>query len=66
MGEYKNVKTWIRPYAKARNGCGAWFAFKVHYSGSSSLEAIETAAEYCLDNLSYRGETPRYNFETQL
>jgi hypothetical protein len=63
VGEHKNVNTWIKPHAKARDGRGAWFAFKAHYRGSSELEEIETAAEHRLDNLSYRGETPRYNFE---
>jgi hypothetical protein len=53
--EHKNVKTWIKPYAKACDGRGALFAFKAHYCRSSELEAIETAAEHSLDNLSYRG-----------
>jgi hypothetical protein len=66
VGEHKNLKTWIKPYVKARDGRGAWFAFKPHYRGSSELEAIETAAEHRLSNLSYRAETPRYNFETHV
>jgi hypothetical protein len=66
VGEHKIVKTWIKPFAKARNGNGAWFAFKAHYRGSSELEAIETAAEHRRDTLSYRGETPCYNFETHV
>jgi hypothetical protein len=64
--EHKNVKTWIKPFAKARDGRGAWFAFKAHYRGSSELEAIETAAEKRLDDLTYKGEMPRYNFETHV
>jgi hypothetical protein len=60
------VKTWIAPYSSTRDGCGAWFAFKAHYRGSSELEAIETTAENRLDNLVYRGEKPRYNFETHV
>jgi hypothetical protein len=64
--EHKHVKTWIAPYARTRDGRGAWFAFKAHYRGSSELEAIETTAEHRLDNLVYRGEKPRYNFETHV
>jgi hypothetical protein len=64
--EHKHVKTWIAPYSRARDGRGAWLAFKAHYRGSSELEAIETTAENRLDNLVYRGEKPRYNFETHV
>jgi len=66
VGEHKNVKTWIKPFAQARDGRGAWFAFKAHYRGSSEMEAIEVAAENRLDTLVYRGEKPRYNFETHV
>jgi hypothetical protein len=62
--EYKHVKTWIKPYAKLRDGCGAWLAFKAHYRGNSELEAIETTAENQLDTLVYRCGKPCYNFET--
>jgi hypothetical protein len=62
VGDHQNVKMWIKSYAKDRHGHGAWFAFKAHYGGSSELEASDTAAEHCLDTLSYRGETPCYNF----
>jgi hypothetical protein len=64
--EHKHVKTWIKPFATLRNGRAAWFAFKAHYRGSSELEAIETTAENRLDTLVYRGEKPRYNFETHV
>lgn len=64
--EHKHVKTWIKPFATTRDGRGAWFAFKAHYRGSSELEAIETAAENRLETLIYRGEKPRYNFETHV
>jgi hypothetical protein len=64
--EHKNVKTWIKPYAAARDGRCAWIAFKAHYRGSSELEAIETAAENKLETVVYRGEKPRYNFETHV
>jgi hypothetical protein len=60
------VKTWIKPYATARDGRGAWLAFKAHYRGSSEIEAIETAAEERLDSLVYRGEKSNYNLETHV
>jgi hypothetical protein len=63
VAEHKHVKTWIKPYVVARDGRGAWLAFKAHYRGSSELEAIEVTAEHRLENLQYRGEKPRYNFE---
>ena len=63
VAEHKHVKTWIKPYVAARNGRGAWLAFKAHYRGSSELEAIKIAAEQRLENLQYRGEKQRYNFE---
>jgi hypothetical protein len=66
ISEHKNVKTWIKNYAKARDGRGAWFAFKAHYRGSSEIEAIESAAEQRLEDLIYKGEMPRYNFETHV
>jgi hypothetical protein len=66
VSEHKHVKTWIKPFATTRNGRGAWLAFKSHYRGSSELEAIETAAENKLENLVYRGEKQRYNFETHV
>jgi hypothetical protein len=63
VSEHKHVKTWIKPYVATRDGRGAWKAFKAHYRGSSELEAIEVAAEQRLENLQYRGEKQRYNFE---
>jgi hypothetical protein len=64
--EHKNVKTWIKPFAATRDGRGAWLAFKAHYRGSSELDAIEEAASHRLETLVYRGEKPRYNFETHV
>jgi hypothetical protein len=66
IGTPKNVKTWIKGFTKARNGRGAWFAFKAHYRGSSELEAIESAAEKAMESGNYTGEKPRYNFETHV
>ena len=66
IGTHKHVKTWIKSFTKARNGRGAWIAFKAHYRGSSELESIAAAAEKALDTGKYTGEKPRYNFETHV
>ena len=66
IGTHKHVKTWIKAFARAKNGRAAWIAFKAHFRGSSELEAIEAAAEKALDTAKYTGEKPRYNFETHV
>ena len=66
VGDHKNVKTWIKPYASHRDGRGAWAAFKAHYRGSAEMEAIETAAEHKLETVQYRGEKQRHTFETHV
>jgi hypothetical protein len=66
IGTHKHVKTWIKAFTRARDGRGAWLAFKAHYRGSSELEAIEAAAEKALETGTYTGEKPRYNFETHV
>jgi hypothetical protein len=66
IGSHKHVKTWIKAFTKARDGRGAWIAFKAHYRGSNEIEAIEAAAEKALETGHYTGEKPRYNFETHV
>ena len=66
INEHKHVKTWIKSFALTQNGRSAWFNFKAHFRGSSELEAIEAAAENRMESLIYRGEKPRYNFETHV
>ena len=66
IGSHKHVKTWIKAFTKARDGRGAWMAFKAHYRGSNEIEAIEAAAEKALETGHYTGEKPRYNFETHV
>jgi hypothetical protein len=51
-------------FTRARDGRGAWIAFKAHYQGSNEIEAIQAAAEKALETGHYTGEKPRYNFET--
>jgi hypothetical protein len=66
IGSHKHVKTWIKAFTKARDGRGAWIAFKDHFRGSNEIEAIEAAAENALTTGHYTGEKPRYNFETHV
>jgi hypothetical protein len=66
IGSHKHVKTWIKSFTRARDGRGAWIAFKAHYRGSNEIEAIEAAAEKALETGHYTGEKPRYNFETHV
>ena len=66
IGNHKNIKTWIKAYARAKDGRAAWEAFKQHFRGTSQMDAIEASAEKQLATLVYRGEKPRYNFETHV
>ena len=66
IGNHKNIKTWIKAYAKMKDGRAAWEAFKQHFRGTNQMEAIEASAEKQLATLVYRGEKPRYNFETHV
>ena len=66
IGNHKNIKTWIKAFAKMKDGRAAWEAFKQHFRGTNQMEAIEAGAEKTLATLVYRGEKPRYNFETHV
>ena len=66
IGNHKNVKTWIKAYARMKDGRGAWEAFKEHFRGTNQMDAIEASAEKQLATLVYHGEKPRYNFETHV
>ena len=63
---HPHVKAWIKDYQRRRNGRDAWIAFRTHYRGQSEMETIQVQAEQRLDKLVYRGEKPRYNFETHV
>jgi hypothetical protein len=56
IGNHKHVKSWIQTFTKARNGKGAWIAFKLHYCGSNKVEAIKAEAEKVLETGDYTGE----------
>ena len=49
-----------------KDGHAAWEAFKQHFRGTNQMEAIEANADKQLASLVYRGEKPRYNFETHV
>jgi hypothetical protein len=66
IASHKNIKTWIKSYSRTKDGRAAWEAFKQHFRGTNQMEAIEAAAEKQLASLVYRGEKPRYNFETHV
>lgn len=66
INDLKHVKAWIKPHAATKDGRQAWFTFVNHYRGSSELEAIQVQAENRMDKLTYRGEKPRYSFETHV
>jgi hypothetical protein len=64
--DHKNVKTWIKAYAKANHGRAAWEAFKSHFFGTNQMEAIEAAAEKHPKTLVYHGEKARHTFEAHV
>jgi hypothetical protein len=66
VSDHKNIKTWMKAHAKAKNGRAAGETFKERLCGMSQMEAIEATAEKQLASLVYRGEKPRYNFETHV
>ena len=66
IGNHKNIKTWIKAYARTKDGRAAWEAFKEHFRGTNQMEAIEASAEKQLATLKYHGEKVKYNFETHV
>jgi hypothetical protein len=63
IATHSHVKAWVKDYQRSHDGRNAWFTFRAHYRGQSELETIQVKAEQRLDQLQYRGEKPRYNFE---
>jgi hypothetical protein len=64
--QYRTVYEWIKPFARRKDGQGAWLAFKAHYLGSSQLDTMANKEESGLENAAYHGEKPRYSFETHV
>ena len=61
--EFEEVKVWIKGFVRAKDGRGAWIAFKAHYLGDAQLDGITNRADSRIENLVYHGEKARYNFE---
>jgi hypothetical protein len=54
---------YMKPYAKANDGRGAYLALYNNYLGPNNTNNLAAAAEAELDSLKYTGEKRRYNFE---
>jgi hypothetical protein len=58
-----NAWTWIKSFARSRNGRGAYLALHSHYLGISKSDNIQAEAENKLKNTFYSGERRNWNFE---
>jgi hypothetical protein len=66
ISDFEEVKVWIKGFVRAKDGRGAWEAFKAHYLGSSQLDGIAERADQRIESLIYSGEKSRYTFETHV
>ena len=66
IAEFEEVKVWIKGFIRAKNGRGAWTAFKNHYLGTAQMDGIANRADDRIESLNYSGEKQRYNFETHV
>jgi hypothetical protein len=66
ISEFEEVKVWIKGFARAKDGRGAWETFKAHYLGSAQLDGIAERADQRIESLVYHGEKTRYTFETHV
>ena len=55
--------TYVKGFVKDRDGRGAYWSAKGHYLGPNSINDQAGTAEKQLDQLSYNGESKRWNFE---
>ena len=62
---FKSHPAWtvVRPFQKAKDGRGAYFALYQHYLGASSVDNMSSSAEKNLKNALYKGELKNFNFE---
>jgi len=62
---FKSHAAWtvVRPFQKAKDGRGAYFALYQHYLGASSVDNMSSSAEKNLKNALYKGELKNFNFE---
>ena len=58
--------TYIKPFAKARDGRKAWMALYNHYLGPNNVQNQASQAEKMLHALNYVKETCNFTFETYI
>jgi hypothetical protein len=66
IAEHDEVKVWIKGFVRAKDGRGAWAAFKAHYFGTSQLDNIAERADLKIETCIYLGEKSHYSFETHV
>jgi hypothetical protein len=66
IADHEEVKVWIKGFVRAKDGRGAWAAFKAHYLGTSQLDNIAERADLKIETCVYTGEKTRYSFETHV
>ena len=54
---------YMKPFKRARDGRGAYFALRDHYLGPNNVNNMATDLESQFESLSYTQETRRWNFE---
>ena len=62
----KPAYTYMRKFARARNGHGAILALKAQYLGANSVNSMATRAENRLQTLRYEREARCWNFDSYL
>ena len=55
--------TYVKPAQRTRDGRAAFLALKNHFLGENVIDTFASSAEAKLANLTYNGETRRWNFE---
>ena len=58
--------TYLKPYAKAHNGCEAWNALVAHFLGPNNINNAASKGKAMLHSLTYSGETCCWMFETYI
>jgi hypothetical protein len=66
LAAHDEVKVWVKGFVRAKNGRGAWAAFKAHYLGTSQLDNLAERADLKIESWVYTGEKSRYSFETHV
>jgi hypothetical protein len=58
--------TYVKPFQRARNGCGAFMALHTHYLGANHVKTTASEAKSKLAKAMYHGEKCCYNFESYI